>query len=79
MLPRILKIIELPFGVQNIKIDLLPSEIQEITIKKRSVLPQRQFPYPHRGYVSPPKKDTVIYNSPVFILHRGIATMWDVD
>ncbi len=64
MLPRILKIIELPFGVQNIKIDLLPSEIQEITIKKEIRPAPAAIPLsPIEGYVSPPKKDTVIYNS----------------
>ncbi|MCD6480828.1 MAG: peptidase C25, partial [Thermoplasmata archaeon] len=64
MLPRILKVIELPFGVRNVEVEVVHGAIQEID------LPMEIMPSPSpmplslmEGFVPPPMKDEAAYGS----------------
>ena len=64
MIPKIVKKFELPFGVKNINIELIPNEIIEMEISNEikpvpSPIPKTSF----NGFKSYPKKDKTVYDS----------------
>ena len=64
MLPRMLRTYELPFGVQNVEVEVVIDDIEEFSISKE-ILPA-PFPLPKspvQGFVAPPKKDKTIYSN----------------
>jgi hypothetical protein len=64
MLPRVLKSIELPFGVRNIKVEVIPQGISESTISKEIMPTPAPVPQsPNVDFIAPPKKDITVYTS----------------
>ena len=63
MLPRVLKVIELPFGVRNVKVEAVPRDIKEIKILKEIEPSPAPVPISPREYTPSPKKDKEVYNS----------------
>ncbi len=64
MLPRVLKTIELPFGVRNVKVEIIPKEFQEMMISNEIQPAPAPIPLsPMKGYISPPRKDETVYSS----------------
>ncbi len=64
MLPKIIKKIELPFGVKNINVELNPAEISEMDISKEIKPAGSPMPKsPIEGFTPFPKKDKTIYQS----------------
>ena len=64
MIPKILKEFELPFGVTNVNVELIPMDIQEMDISKEiEPVPSPMPKTPVDGFVPFPKKDKSIYDS----------------
>ncbi len=64
MLPRVVKVIELPFGVKNVNIEVTPENIEEMSIPKEIQPAPAPAPLsPMKGYVPPPRKDEEVYGS----------------
>ncbi|RLF51297.1 MAG: peptidase C25, partial [Thermoplasmata archaeon] len=63
MLPRVLKIFELPFGVRNVKVEVEVKEVEEKIIEKQIMPAPAPMPLtPIKGY-HPPGKDEEVYSS----------------
>ncbi|KAA0002542.1 MAG: peptidase C25, partial [Thermoplasmata archaeon] len=74
MLPRVVKTIELPFGVKNVKVEVLPKGVQEMAISKEiqpapAPIPLTPMKESMKGYTPPPKKDKAVYSSYEFFPH----------
>jgi len=64
MIPKMLKEFELPFGVTNVNVELIPKEIQEKYISKEiKPVPSPIPKTPIDGFVPYPRKDKIIYES----------------
>ncbi|MEA2054555.1 MAG: C25 family cysteine peptidase, partial [Candidatus Thermoplasmatota archaeon] len=64
MLPRVLNTVELPFGVRNVRVEVAPKRIQEMTISDEIMPSPAPAPLsPMKGYIVPPRKDGAIYRS----------------
>ena len=62
MLPRVLKIFELPFGVRNVKVEVEVKEVEEKIIEKQIMPAPAPMPLtPIKGY-HPPGKDEEVYS-----------------
>ena len=64
MIPRILKTYELPFGVTDINVEVVPQRIQKQTIHKEILPATAPLPYSQiPDFVPGNKKDQRVYNS----------------
>ena len=75
MIPRILKKFELPFGVTDINVEVMPSDIQEQQISKQIVPSPPPLPLePRSDIVISSEKDKTVYNSNDFYPHAWYST-----
>ena len=71
LLPRLLKVFELPFGAKDVSVDVKISDVHETYVSKKIMPSPAPMPLtPIKGYV-PPHKDSTIYSS-----HKLYPSEW---
>ena len=71
LLPRLLKVFELPFGAKDVSVDVKISDVHETYVSKKIMPSPAPMPLtPIKGYV-PPRKDSTIYSS-----HKLYPSEW---
>ncbi|OYT61216.1 peptidase C25 [Thermoplasmatales archaeon ex4484_30] len=63
LLPRILKVVELPFGVKNVRVTVIPKKIEEIIVSKEIKPAPSPAPLSSIKWHIPPRKDRTVYGS----------------
>ena len=64
LLPRVVKTVELPFGVKHVKVKVTPGKIHEMMLAKEILPSPAPAPLsPMEGYTPPPRKDERVYGS----------------
>ena len=64
MLPKIMKYVEIPFGAQNVKVEVVLNGVQERIISKEIAPAPIPIPLsPGTNFIPPPRKDEATYSS----------------